>query len=186
MPQPDRLAGSFLRWWLLSSVPALGIGNLQPTAEIGIDLRVASFAVLLSMMTTVRFGLAPAWLSSKGTATVTLRESSWTVGGSSRARNALVIVEAALALTLLIGAGLLSRSLWQPNNVPTGFQAEGVLGRSIANITSYPCRSPSATASRISNAIGVSGRQCSGVRSLAAILALGKHASCFGQQGEAL
>jgi putative ABC transport system permease protein len=126
------LGGLLLAGWLLSSVPALGIGNLPPTAEIGIDLRVASFAVLLSVMTTVLFGLAPAWLSSKDTATVTLRESSRTVGGSSRARNALVIVEVALALTLLIGAGLLSRSLWQLTNVPTGFQAEGVLAVPLA------------------------------------------------------
>ncbi|MPZ19617.1 MAG: FtsX-like permease family protein [Luteitalea sp.] len=126
------LGGLLLAWWLLLSVPALGIGNLPPTAEIGIDLRVASFAVLLSVMTTMLFGLAPAWLSSKTTATVTLREGRRTVGGSSRARNVLVIVEVALALTLLIGAGLLSRSLWQLTNVPTGFQAEGVLGLPVA------------------------------------------------------
>jgi putative ABC transport system permease protein len=126
------LGGLLLAWWLLSSVPALGIGNLPPTAEIGIDLRVASFAVLLTVMTTALFALAPAWLSSKGTARVTLREGSRTIGGSSRASRALVVVEAALALTLLIGAGLLSRSLWQLTNVPTGFQAEGVLGIPIA------------------------------------------------------
>lgn len=126
------LGGLLLAWWLLSAVPALGIGNLPPTAEIGIDLRVASFAVLLSVITTVLFGLAPAWLSSKGSATATLKESSRTVGGSSRARNALVVVEAALALTLLVGAGLFSRSLWQLTNVPTGFQAEGVLGVPVA------------------------------------------------------
>jgi putative ABC transport system permease protein len=109
-------------------VPALGIGNLPPTVEIGIDLRVAGFAVLLSVMSTSLFGLAPAWLSSKGTGAATLREGSRAIGGSSRASRALVIVEAALALTLLIGAGLLSRSLWQLTHVPTGFQADGVLG----------------------------------------------------------
>jgi len=126
------LGGLLLAWWLLSSVPALGIGNLPPTAEIGVDLRVATFAVLLSVMTTVLFGLAPAWLSSKGTATPTLRESSRTAGGSSRARNALVIVETALALTLLVGAGLLSRSLWQLTSEPTGFRADGVLAVPVA------------------------------------------------------
>lgn len=126
------LGGLLLAWWLLSSVPALGIGNLPPTADIGVDLRVATFAVLLSVMTTVLFGLAPAWLSSKSAATLTLRASSRTAGGSSRTRNALVIVETALALTLLIGAGLLSRSLWQLTNVQTGFQAEGVLAVPVA------------------------------------------------------
>lgn len=126
------LGGLLLAWWLLSSVPALGIGNLPPTADIGVDLRVATFAVLLSVMTTVLFGLAPAWVSSKGTATPTLREGSRTTRGSSRARNALVIVEAALALTLLIGAGLLSRSLWQLTSEPTGFRAEGVVAVPVA------------------------------------------------------
>lgn len=122
------LGGLMLAWWLLASVPALGIGNLPPTADVGIDVRVASFAVLLSVMTTALFGLAPAWLSSRGTAAATLREGRRAIGGSNRASRALVVVEAALALTLLVGAGLLSRSLWQLTQVPTGFQTEGVIG----------------------------------------------------------
>lgn len=140
------LGGLLLAWWLLSSVPALGIGNLPPTADVGIDLRVTTFAVLLTLMTTTLFGLAPAWLSSKNSAAATLREGRRTAGGSSRASQALVVVEAALALTLLVGAGLLSRSLWQLTHVPVGFQAEGVLGVPIALPES---RYATATARRI-------------------------------------
>jgi putative ABC transport system permease protein len=120
--------GLLVAWWLLSAVPALQIGDLPPTAEIAIDRRVAAFAVLLTVVTSVLFGLVPAWLSSRGAAATTLRGDGRAVAGWSRARGALVVLEAALALTLLIGAGLLSRTLWQMTSVPLGFRTEGVIG----------------------------------------------------------
>ena len=126
------LGGLLLAWWLLSSVPALGIGNLPPTADIGIDLRVAAFAVLLTMMTTALFGLAPAWLSSKGDRGRDAQRGEQDdrriepCEPRARHRRGRARVDAARLVRAICA------DLWQLTNVPAGFQAEGVLGIPVA------------------------------------------------------
>jgi putative ABC transport system permease protein len=81
--------------------------------EAGIDLRVLTFTLLISMLTGLLFGLAPAWKISRSDANHSLKDGgrSATIGhGSGRTRELPVVLEFALAVVLLTGAGLLVRS----------------------------------------------------------------------------
>ncbi|MFQ5743402.1 MAG: FtsX-like permease family protein, partial [Acidobacteriota bacterium] len=118
-------AGFLLASWLLSAVPALGLAGLPPSAEIRIDMRVAGFAMLLAVGTAVLFGSVPAAFASRLGAVAGLRNAARDGGrGSGRPRNALVAAEVALAMILLVGAGLLARSFWRLTQVDPGFRTE--------------------------------------------------------------
>jgi len=95
-----------------------------------LDLRVLLFAVGLSVATGVVFGLAPAWRLSHTNPIAALKNakaSTRTVFGRFRTSDGLVVVQVALALMLLIGAGLLVRSMEHLLHVPSGIQPEQVL-----------------------------------------------------------
>ncbi len=79
--------------------------------EVSADARVLTFAFAMSLITGILFGVGPALFGSDVGLAETLREASrGSTGGRSRLRRGLVIVEVALAVVLLVGAGLLSRS----------------------------------------------------------------------------
>ena len=93
--------------------------------EVGIDLRVLGFALVISTLTGVAFGLFPALQASRTDVNEALKESSAAPGGGrNRARNTLVVAEIALALILLVGAGLLFNSLLHRIRVDPGFDPE--------------------------------------------------------------
>jgi putative ABC transport system permease protein len=103
--------------------------RLPPTAEIGIDWTVLAFTAGLALFTGLLFGLLPALAASRGDLQQPLRESarSATSGGRTRfVRGGLVLAEVALALVLLIAAGLLLRSFQGLARVEPGFEPEGV------------------------------------------------------------
>jgi len=111
-----------LRAWLPSGVPRI--------ASIGMDLRVLVTAVTAALLTGVFFGIVPALQSSRPDLTTTLKDSgrSSTSGAASqRLRGALVIAEVALAVVLLIGAGLFTRSFVRLMRVDTGLDYHNVL-----------------------------------------------------------
>jgi putative ABC transport system permease protein len=98
--------------------------------EIHLDLTVLGFTALLSLLTGVIFGFAPAWQVSKTDVHESLKENSRGAIGSgarNRLRSLLVVTEVALSLVLLVGAGLLFRSFLQLQSVKTGFNPERVL-----------------------------------------------------------
>ncbi|HEY7547758.1 MAG TPA: ABC transporter permease, partial [Blastocatellia bacterium] len=97
--------------------------------QIGIDGRVLAFAFALSSMTGIIFGLAPAMRASKVDLNESLKEGGVKSSGEarSRARSLLVIVEMALAVLLLAGAGLMVKSFSRLQRVDPGFDAENVL-----------------------------------------------------------
>jgi predicted permease len=109
---------------------ALGaLPTIVPRAdEIGLDTRVLLFTLAVSLLTGLLSGLMPALKASPQRLSETLKEGGrGASGGRTRAQSVLVAVEMALALVLLIGAGLLIRSLnalWQ---VDLGFRADNVL-----------------------------------------------------------
>ena len=120
--------GLVLAAWVLSAVPALGLQDLPPSAEIRIDARVAAFTTALAVATAVLFGLVPAFFSSRAAALGRLHNSArGALATSRKARNSLVVAEVALALILLVGAGLLTHSFWLITRVDPGFRAEGLI-----------------------------------------------------------
>jgi predicted permease len=94
-----------------------------------IDLRVLLFAALLTAATGIGFGLVPALRACRGADLAGLKEGTARAGGgrSERLRSALVMVEVAAAVVLLISSGLLIRALWRLQAIDPGFRAQGVL-----------------------------------------------------------
>ncbi len=111
--------------------------------QVGIDGRILSFALLSTLATGLLFGVAPAVQASRTRPATSLREGGR--GGSSatagRLRNALVVSQVALALMLLIGAGLLTKSFQNLQEVDLGFDPESVLSLQVQlPSTRYPDR----------------------------------------------
>ncbi len=94
-----------------------------------IDLRVLAFAALLTAATGVGFGLVPALRACSAADLAALREGGARAGGGrrERLRAALVMVEVAASVVLLISSGLLIRALWRLQATDPGFRADGVL-----------------------------------------------------------
>src|SRR5262249_22215123 len=103
------IAGLLLARWGLGAIIAINPGNLPRLAEISLDKTVLLFTVGVSVATGVIFGLAPAVHSVKKDFHSALKEGGRGAGatGGSRLRRALVVIETAAAMLLLVGAGLL-------------------------------------------------------------------------------
>jgi len=102
--------------------------TLPRAEEVGLDRRVLLFTFVISLLTGIVAGLVPALKISRNQITETLKEGArGTSGGRVRAQGVFVAVEMALALVLLIGAGLMIRSLAALWNVDPGFRADNVL-----------------------------------------------------------
>jgi putative ABC transport system permease protein len=121
-------AGLLVAVWGVNSLVSLSTDTIPRVREIGIDGKVAFFTILISLVTGVVFGLAPALQVSKPDLVDALKESSRTTPGARRntLRSALVVTEVALSLVLLIGAGLMIRSFAKLNSVHPGFDPENV------------------------------------------------------------
>jgi len=105
-------------------------GLLPAWATFAIDYRTLAFTLLISIVASLAFGLAPALLSFRAQPQATLRESGRLAGGGQgarRVRSALVVVQVALAIALLAGAGLLLRSFANAAAQSPGFNSADVL-----------------------------------------------------------
>src|SRR5882724_5252350 len=109
---------------VLKLAPA-GLPRLE---QIGIDARVLGWTALVSMLSGLIFGLAPAWQSSRLDLNESLKEGGRSsMQGRQRWRKLLVVTELALAVMLVTGAGLLVKSLWRLQHVDVGVNPERVL-----------------------------------------------------------
>jgi putative ABC transport system permease protein len=116
--------------WGIDLLVSLKPEDLPRLESIGIDGWVLAFTLGVSVLTGVVFGLVPAWGASRANVGAALKEGGRgaTAGKARhRLRGALVVAELALALVLLIGAGLLLNSFWRLQSVAPGFQPESVL-----------------------------------------------------------
>ncbi len=116
--------------WGTSLLVALKPENLPRLQEIGVDARVLGFTFGSSLLTGVIFGLLPAWAASRSSVSEDLKEGgrSATVGGArQRLRSTFVVFELAVALILLVGAGLLIKTFWKLRSVEPGFNPEHLL-----------------------------------------------------------
>ena len=121
-------AGLLLALWGTDALKSIVPGNIPRLDESGIDLRVLSFTMLVSFLTGIIFGLAPALQASRLDLNESLKEGErGSTGSRHRLRGALVIGEIAVALVLLIGAGLMLKSLWRLQSVDTGFDTKNLL-----------------------------------------------------------
>ena len=103
---------------------------MPPTAQVKIDANVLGFTLLVSLFTGVLFGLAPALHGRRLNLSESLKEGGRSSGEGAqrnRTRSVLVVLESAIAVVLLIGAGLLIRSLIQLQHTGPGFDAGNVL-----------------------------------------------------------
>jgi putative ABC transport system permease protein len=120
---------------LRSVVPA----NVPRADEIGIDPLVLLFALGVTLVTGLLFGMMPAMRSARQDSLGALKEGGKTSStrGLGRLRSALVMSEVALSVVTLAGAGLMLRSLWNLQAIDLGFRPENVLAVSIASPVSY-------------------------------------------------
>lgn len=124
------LLGMLLAWGGVGLMARLGQAGIPRLAEARVDARLFLFTLCVSMATGILCGVAPALESSKANVNQALTEGgrSGTTGRAGRTmRSALVVVEVATAVLVLIGAGLLIRSFVRLRSVDTGFQPSGVL-----------------------------------------------------------
>ena len=143
---PDRLMRQLLTESVVLAVIGAGLGlllasvglrilltvdptSLPPLAPVRLDWTVVSFTLVLGVVTTILFGLAPAIRTLRLNLVESLREGGQqTVAGHrQRLRSLLVVAEVSLAVVLVIGAGLMVRSLSALGRIDLGFKPENVL-----------------------------------------------------------
>jgi predicted permease len=127
--------GMLLAVWGVDWLTALLAGNsssftvrLPRLNEIRIDMTALGFTLVVTLATSLLFGLAPALVASKPDLNQSLKESGrGNAGGRRRLRETLVVVELALALVMLVGAGLLMNSFLKLRAVDPGFNPRNAL-----------------------------------------------------------
>ena len=127
------VAGLAVAYWAIRALVALGPSRIPRLAEVGVDWRVLMFVVAVAVTTSVVFGLVPA-LATTGRSFARLVSTAGRglVGeAGTRVRRTLVVAEMALAVILLVAAGLLMRSYQRISNVDPGFSPDHVLTFSI-------------------------------------------------------
>ncbi|HET6974624.1 MAG TPA: ABC transporter permease, partial [Pyrinomonadaceae bacterium] len=124
------VVGLLIAFWGIAAITKLLPADFPRLNEIHIDLRVLGFTFVASMLTGILFGLVPALQVSRSDVQEAIRETGRGASGSrrqSRFRQALIVVEVALSVVLLAGAGLLFRSFLRLQSVETGFVSQEVL-----------------------------------------------------------
>ena len=123
--------GVLFAFWGKRALLALSDDNTGRILPRGIDLslnwRVLVFTLAVSLLTGVLFGLAPAWRTTGLDLAASLKQSRRTTGTVSRLSKGLIVVQVALSLLLLVGAGLFIRTLYNLQHVNLGFNQENLL-----------------------------------------------------------
>jgi len=123
------LAGLTLAWWGTDLLVSLAPPDLLNLPQVKVNATVLGFTLGISFLTGFIFGLAPAIEATRLNLSESLKEGGKSAGGmrAQRLRNSLVVLEVALALMLLVGAGLLIRSFARLQKVDPGFNTQDVL-----------------------------------------------------------
>ena len=117
--------GFFMAVWVRDGLIALSPGEVSRFQQISFDLPVLGFTFLIASLTTVLFGLWPAWQASHANVQLALKAGSAGSGdppSAKRARDWLVISEIALTLTLLVAAGLVLKSFSRLQSLSLGYE----------------------------------------------------------------
>ena len=122
--------GLLLASWGVGALKTLNVTNLPRVGEIHVDLRVILFTLAISLLTGLVFGIIPALQASGLSLSESLKESTGKTTESrkrQRLRGLLVVSEVGMAMILLVGAGLLVKSLYQLQRVDLGFNPANLL-----------------------------------------------------------
>jgi putative ABC transport system permease protein len=131
------VAGLLIAVWSLDAIHALSPPNVARFQETRLDLLTLSFTAGVALLCGILVGIWPAWRVSRLVSLSGVLHDAGSRGGSEsgdrqRARGILVVVQVALALILLAGAGLTLRSFWNSENAPLGFEPNDVLTMTLA------------------------------------------------------
>ena len=159
--------------WSLQFIVSLNSRDMPRFGEISIDWRVLGFTLLVSLFTGLLFGLAAALSGTKTDLNISLKEGAAASSGGSRrgSSQTLVVPQFALAVVLLVGAGLLGNSFVRLLRVNPGFHQNGVLSLGLfLSPTEYPERD--LKSAMLLQQILASVRSIPGVRSAGLVTAL--------------
>lgn len=127
--------GLLVASWSMDLLRVLLPADLPRSGDIRIDGGVIAFALAISAVTGILFGLLPAWRASRLNVNEALKAASRSATAGRRAHRvqaALVVSEVCLSLVLVAGAGLLAKSFWKLRSVNPGFDSKQVL---VANVS---------------------------------------------------
>lgn len=124
--------GLLLAWLTMDAIVALGAGEVPRLAQLTVDGTVVAFTVAVSIATGIVFGLMPAVSAARTPPLAAMREGDPVASSRTGSGRAVVTVEVAMTLVLLVAAGLLMRSLSTLYAVDSGIVAEGVLTMEIS------------------------------------------------------
>jgi predicted permease len=122
--------GVLFSFWGKSAIQALtdkDTGFLPNGVELSMNWRVLAFTLVISLLTGVLFGLAPAWRAMSLDLATSRTQSRRTTGEVSRLSKGLIVAQVALSLLILVGAGLFIRTLYNLQRVNLGFNQESLL-----------------------------------------------------------
>ncbi len=123
--------GVLFAYWGKDALPVFrpGSGPWRPLElDLSLDLRALGFTLLVSLLTVLIFGLAPAWRATRVDLNQSVKENNRTGGVSNSLLNkSLVVAQVAISLTLLVGAGLFTQTLLNLQTVSAGFNRENLL-----------------------------------------------------------
>jgi putative ABC transport system permease protein len=134
------LIGTALALAGIRLIRAFGPGNLPRLTEVSLDFRVLGWALAISLLAGILVGLAPAITTLRRDLRPSGEEGGRSVSGGAATRTirrALVVAEFALAIVLLVGAGLLVRSWWHVKSIDPGFRPERVLVMELSTPTTF-------------------------------------------------
>jgi putative ABC transport system permease protein len=129
------VAGIGLAYWLIAAIATVVPAGLPRAASIALDGSVLGFAAVATILTVALFGVLPGILATRTNLAETMKDSGRTASAGTsgtRLRGALVVVEVAAALVLLVGAGLLMRSFSSLVNNDPGYRTESRLTMRVA------------------------------------------------------
>jgi putative ABC transport system permease protein len=124
------LIGTMLAFGGIRLIRVFGPANLPRLNEVSLDLRALGWALAISLLAGILVALAPAITTLRRDLRPSVQEGGKRISGGTstrRIRRALVVAELAMAIVLLVGAGLLVRSWWNVNSIDPGFRPERVL-----------------------------------------------------------
>ena len=119
--------GSVLAVWSFAFLQKLIPENMAASTSLKLDIRILLFALVVSIITGIVFGLAPALQAANVDLNEALKQNSSRTTSTGRLRNAMIVFEVALSLVLLVGAGLLIQTLFQLFNQYSVLAPEKVL-----------------------------------------------------------